>query len=738
MAVGKTIGDLYTTNHVTVIGTEKFEVETAAGLSGGLSTNDISDYALGKAKLEIVNDIVTGGATKFASAETVKTLNTNKAEKAMQVIAGNGTTGGGDLSANRTINIVSADDGITVNADNIQLAPVNSGTSTSATKALAAAYGKTLKDLVDAETTNRAANDATIVSDEKAMYPSISHYKRVLADSGSVIDKGLLISAFASYMNQLPETKLLFCPELGVKERTSGLNKFGVKMYGLDSANTDAVQAANVTQPYMTVNAAPNSRKGLKFLQGQTQTGLVDFTDVSFAATDSWTLTMRVKVNRKGGALLRFGSLYVNFSSSAVSLTQGSTVVLSATYTLDLGKSYTFEFQYSNGVGLIKKDNVALPTTTVSSSVTYQNIYIDVANYFDGTLYSLHLTNTRISESKSQLNHQFLSVIFPEIEGIAIGNQFWATENFEGTVDGAGNVIPNVTDNTAWANSTALYDAAYAAEPNALLKTYAGCKAAAMWCYYNNDPGLGAIYGKLYNWHAVYLIWLNPPRGWRVPSKADFDQLVAYEGGGTVAGGKLKAKFGGFDDGFASNESGMSAIPSGYRSQDGSFVQISAYSPLITTSQFIMTTSNNTAEASFSLVGFISPRGFPLRLLRNEPVGPNEASYSTGVFTTNIASGTANKDLTIPFGYRVSSVRVTSAVALTAFSCNLYSTALALQNNLLTGKAVDANVPISFRVTADQKILQTNPVLRFNATGNTAGDNIEITVVLEKDVLPIS
>lgn len=44
-----------------------------------------------------------------------------KADKAIQMIAGNGLSGGGDLSADRTLNVVSANDGIIVNADNIEL-----------------------------------------------------------------------------------------------------------------------------------------------------------------------------------------------------------------------------------------------------------------------------------------------------------------------------------------------------------------------------------------------------------------------------------------------------------------------------------------------------------------------------------------------------------------------------------------------------------------------------------------
>lgn len=69
-----------------------------------------------------------------------------KADKTTQVIAGDGLTGGGDLSSNKTISIVSSTDGITVNADNIALETVDTLISTSSTKPLSANQGKQLQD----------------------------------------------------------------------------------------------------------------------------------------------------------------------------------------------------------------------------------------------------------------------------------------------------------------------------------------------------------------------------------------------------------------------------------------------------------------------------------------------------------------------------------------------------------------------------------------------------------------
>jgi len=82
-----------------------------------------------------------------------------------------------------------------------------------------------------------------------------------------------------------------------------------------------------------------------------------------------------------------------------------------------------------------------------------------------------------------------------------------------------------------WADSTELYDGLIAqgyTAANAL-------KEVAWWCYYNNDPAVGATYGKLYNWYAVKLLQTdidtyntaNPttPWGWKVPTNPEWETL---------------------------------------------------------------------------------------------------------------------------------------------------------------------------------------------------------------------
>ncbi len=46
---------------------------------------------------------------------------------------------------------------------------------------------------------------------------------------------------------------------------------------------------------------------------------------------------------------------------------------------------------------------------------------------------------------------------------------------------------------------------------------------------------MGAIYGKLYNWYAVNDQRGLAPVGWHVPNNEEWDTLITYLGGETVA-----------------------------------------------------------------------------------------------------------------------------------------------------------------------------------------------------------
>lgn len=123
------------------------------------------------------------------------------------------------------------------------------------------------------------------------------------------------------------------------------------------------------------------------------------------------------------------------------------------------------------------------------------------------------------------------------------------SENLKTTHYNDGSKIPIVTDSATWMGlSTGAY------------------------CYYKNDSlSNKATYGALYNWYAVNTAKLAPT-GWHVPTDAEWTTLTNYLGGINVAGGKLKevgtAHWSSPNTG-ATNESGFTALPSGYRYELG-------------------------------------------------------------------------------------------------------------------------------------------------------------------------
>ncbi len=133
---------------------------------------------------------------------------------------------------------------------------------------------------------------------------------------------------------------------------------------------------------------------------------------------------------------------------------------------------------------------------------------------------------------------------------VKIGSQVWMAENLKTTRYSDSTNIPYVTDSLNWINfNTPAY------------------------CWYNNDSTNKDIYGALYNWYAADTTKLCPA-GWHVPSDADWTTLTSYLGGSSVAGGKLKeagtTHWLNVNTG-ATNESGFTALPGGYRNSLGSF-----------------------------------------------------------------------------------------------------------------------------------------------------------------------
>jgi uncharacterized protein (TIGR02145 family) len=126
-----------------------------------------------------------------------------------------------------------------------------------------------------------------------------------------------------------------------------------------------------------------------------------------------------------------------------------------------------------------------------------------------------------------------------------IGNQIWSIENLNVSIFGNGDIIPEAKSKVAWEKA---------------------CKEGRpAWCYYNESQSNGDKYGKLYNWYAVHDVRGLAPKGWHIPTYAEFGTLINYLG--KEAGNKMKMG----PEWNGNNNSGFSALPSGFRNVDGTF-----------------------------------------------------------------------------------------------------------------------------------------------------------------------
>ena len=132
---------------------------------------------------------------------------------------------------------------------------------------------------------------------------------------------------------------------------------------------------------------------------------------------------------------------------------------------------------------------------------------------------------------------------------VTIGTQVWMVENLKTTKYNDGTPIPLVKDSTEWRNLI-----------------------TPGFCWYANDAAIYKnTYGALYNWFTINTGKLAPT-GWRIPTDADWTALTTFLGGDSVAGGKLKeagTTHWQSPNAGASNETGFTAIPGGYRTSYG-------------------------------------------------------------------------------------------------------------------------------------------------------------------------
>jgi len=195
---------------------------------------------------------------------------------------------------------------------------------------------------------------------------------------------------------------------------------------------------------------------------------------------------------------------------------------------------------------------------------------------------------------------------------VQIGDQCWMAENLKVTHYRNGNSIPSVTDYSAWSSLT-----------------------TGAYCNYGNDISNVAVYGRLYNWHAVNDSRGLAPQGWHIPSDTEWKQLEMYLGmsqadvddygwRGTNQGGQLKETGTSHwlaPNTGATNISGFTALPAGDRLDTGAFYYIQQYTGFWSTSLAGSNWAWNRGLAynvsSIDRTGYLKTFGYSVRCVKD-------------------------------------------------------------------------------------------------------------------------
>ncbi|MBN2709846.1 MAG: hypothetical protein JXR46_12440 [Calditrichaceae bacterium] len=248
----------------------------------------------------------------------------------------------------------------------------------------------------------------------------------------------------------------------------------------------------------------------------------------------------------------------------------------SFTATQDGSNSYLFHFNasassdYEDGTNLEYRwdFNGNGNWTAYSSNATIDYTYSAFGNYTPKI--SVRDQNNLVSETSLSILTVPLCI---DKDGnsyrvVQIGSQWWMAENLKVTTYQNGTTIPLVTDAGTWA----------------------GLSSGARCSYGINEDNI-ATYGLLFNWYAVADARDIAPAGWHVPSDEEWKTLEKALGmsqtdadasgdRGTDEGGKLKetgtTHWNSPNNG-ATNSSGFTALPGGYRGSDGAFYVMGYY-----------------------------------------------------------------------------------------------------------------------------------------------------------------
>ena len=302
---------------------------------------------------------------------------------------------------------------------------------------------------------------------------------------------------------------------------------------------------------------------------GETHTKTTDASGLISLQIGNGTVLSGVFSDIAWGDFPHFIKLEADFSGGNNFVLLGSQELMSVPYALYASKTDTSSLNLVNRLNV--KVNISDTSNMLLNYRTGLNNKVNIADTSSMLKPYLRKSDSIIADLQKQVEllSSYTSLLasgLVDIDGnnysvVKIGNQIWMKENLRVSRYNNGDSIPNITDNTEWSNLLI---------------------GARSWV--NNDTLHNIPYGNLYNWYAVVDNRNVCPAGWHVPSDTEWTAMILVidgifstpenENQSLVAGGRMKSTGTTFwysPNKDATNMSGFSAFPAGYRTESGGF-----------------------------------------------------------------------------------------------------------------------------------------------------------------------
>lgn len=382
------------------------------------------------------------------------------------------------------------------------------------------------------------STDASVSASLASLTPATTYHFRVSATSSAGTTNG----------SDLTFTTLQ--PPTAVTGAATLVGNTTVTLNGNVTANNSST---TVTFEYGTTTAYGTSVTAAESpVTGSTSTGVtVNLTGLTPGTLYHYKVKGVSAGGTNDGADLTFTTTQpptvITGSATAVSTT---TATLNGTVNANnLSSAVTFEYGTTISYG---STAAATPSPVTGTSVTSVNAAM--TGLTPSTTYHFRVKAVSTGGTSYGLDGSFSTPAVPvtisDFDGnvynvVTIGTQDWMQSNLKTTHYNNGEVIPNITDNTAWSNLT-----------------------TGAYSWFNNDAATYKnSFGGLYNWYIAIDVRNVCPAGWHVQTETD-KNFLGVDGGSLKETGTLHWNS---PNSGATNTSGFTAIPNVGRGPDGSF-----------------------------------------------------------------------------------------------------------------------------------------------------------------------